>query len=67
MNNKDFYDVENKNILLTGAGKGIGESCVFNLSQNQGFVFALVKAKDNKKFSSISNIKIYNGMFEIKS
>ena len=54
--------LKNKNILLTGAGKGIGESCVFNLSQNQGFVFALVKSKkDNKKFSSISNIKIYNG------
>jgi NAD(P)-dependent dehydrogenase (short-subunit alcohol dehydrogenase family) len=54
--------LENKNILITGAGKGIGESCVSNCIQNGGYVFALIKSnKDNKKFSKNKKIKIYNG------
>lgn len=54
--------LENKNILITGAGKGIGESCVYNSSNKGGYIFALIKNKiDNKKFLKIKNIKIYNG------
>jgi|TARA_B100001057_G_C22673803_1_gene881011 NAD(P)-dependent dehydrogenase (short-subunit alcohol dehydrogenase family) len=54
--------LENKNVLITGAGKGIGESCVSNCIQNGGYVFALIKSnKDNKKFSKNKKIKIYNG------
>lgn len=54
--------LDNKNIFITGAGKGIGESCVNNFIQNGGFVYALVKdKKDNKKFKGQKNIKIYNG------
>lgn len=54
--------LKNKNILITGAGKGIGESCVKNFHQQGGFIFALIRNKnDNKKFKHLKNLKIYNG------
>tara|TARA_X000000950_G_C13904354_1_gene656198 strand:- start:467 stop:1207 length:741 start_codon:yes stop_codon:yes gene_type:complete len=54
--------LKNKNILITGAGKGLGESCVHSFSKNGGFVIALIKnKKDNDKFRNIQNLKIYNG------
>jgi NAD(P)-dependent dehydrogenase (short-subunit alcohol dehydrogenase family) len=54
--------LKNKNILITGAGKGIGESCVNNFIRNGGFIYALIKdKKDNKKFKRQKNVKIYNG------
>ncbi len=54
--------LKNKNILITGAGKGLGESCVHSFSKNGGFVIALIKnKKDNDKFRNIPNLKIYNG------
>tara|TARA_E500000178_G_scaffold335484_1_gene372448 strand:- start:226 stop:966 length:741 start_codon:yes stop_codon:yes gene_type:complete len=51
-----------KNILITGAGKGIGEKTV-NLFLSKGyFVYALIKnKKDNIKFKKYKNIKIING------
>ena len=54
--------LKNKNILITGAGKGIGESCVYSSIKNGGFVYALIKnKKDNYKFKKIPNLKIFNG------
>jgi 3-oxoacyl-[acyl-carrier protein] reductase len=56
--------LKNKNILITGAGKGIGFSAVENCLNEDGFVYALVKSeKDIKKFSNFkkSNLKIYKG------
>ena len=54
--------LKNKNILITGAGKGIGESCLKNFIEQGGFVFALVRdKKDNKKFKHLKNLRIYNG------
>ena len=35
--------LKNKNILITGAGKGIGEACVKNFLLEGGIVFALIK------------------------
>jgi len=59
--------LKNKNILITGAGKGIGESSVHTLLENGAFVYALIKDKnDNKKFNNIKNLKIYNGKIENK-
>ena len=52
----------NKNIFVTGAGKGIGKETVFSLLKNGAYVYALIKSKkDNKEFSDFKNIKIYNG------
>ena len=57
--------LKNKNILITGAGKGIGESAIHTLIENGAFVYALIKdKKDNKKFDNIKNLKIYNGKIE---
>ena len=54
--------LKNKSILITGAGKGIGESCLKNFIEQGGFVFALVRdKKDNKKFKHLKNLRIYNG------
>ena len=54
--------LKDKNILITGAGKGIGESCVTKIIQNGAFAYLVVKnKKDNKKFLKLRNIKIYNG------
>ena len=39
--------LKNKNILITGAGKGIGESTVHTLLENGAFVYALIKDKND--------------------
>ena len=49
--------LKNKNIFITGAGKGIGESSVKNLINNGAYVYALIKDKrDNIKFRNLSNL-----------
>ena len=54
--------LKNKNILITGAGKGIGESTVKKIIEKEGYAYIIIKnKKDNKKFSKSKNIKIYNG------
>ena len=50
------------NILVTGAGKGIGFSTVNLLLEKGYYVYALIRdKKDNKKFLSNKNLKIING------
>ena len=50
------------NILVTGAGKGIGFSTANLLLKKNHYVYALIKdRKDNKKFNNIKNLKIING------
>ena len=55
-------ELKKKNILITGAGKGIGESCLKNFIENGAYVYAIIKdAKDNYKFKNLKNISIING------
>ena len=54
--------LKSKNILITGAGKGIGRACVNDFISKGGYVFALInQKKDNSKFKKHINLKIYNG------
>ena len=54
--------LKNKNILITGAGKGIGKQLVYDCVNDGAFVYCLVKSKkDNIKFKNLDNIKIFNG------
>ena len=51
-----------KNILITGAGKGIGENTVKLFLSKGYFVYALIKdERDNVKFKNFKNISIING------
>lgn len=51
-----------KNVLVTGAGKGIGFETTIALMKKGYFVFALIRDnKDNKKFKNLTNLKIFNG------
>ena len=54
--------LKDKNILITGAGKGIGEQLVYDCVNGGAFVYCLIKSKtDNSKFKNYKNIKIFNG------
>jgi 2-deoxy-D-gluconate 3-dehydrogenase len=55
-------ELKNKNILITGAGKGIGESSLKNFIENGAYVYAIIKdPKDNYKFEKLKNTLIING------
>ena len=46
--------MKNKNILVTGGGKGIGFSTILQIIKEGAFVYAIVKSKkDIKKFKNI--------------
>jgi len=54
--------LKNRNILVTGCGKGIGKETVLSLQKEGAHVIAVIKSKkDNMHFSGIRNVTIYNG------
>lgn len=55
-------NLKNKNILITGAGKGIGYSSVIDCLNHGANVFALIRTKkDLKKFSKSKNLFLFQG------
>lgn len=58
-------DLSNKNIIITGAGKGIGRDTAYKLLKEGAFVYAVIKnKKDNLQFHNLKNFLIFNGSIE---
>ena len=54
--------LEKKNILITGAGKGIGLATVEKAVKEGAFVYAITRSKnDIKNLKKIGNLKVYFG------
>ena len=54
--------LKNKNILVTGGGKGIGFSTILQLVKEGAYVYAIVRSrKDLIKFKSIPKVKVFIG------
>ena len=48
--------LKDKNILITGGGKGIGFSCIENFIKEGAYVYAIIKSKEDfKKFKNYRN------------
>ena len=61
-NNIDIYKLINKNVLITGAGKGIGRALVDSLISKNIFIYALTRSKkDLNDLKDKKNIKIFYG------
>ena len=55
-------NLNNKNILITGAGKGLGRDMVENFSKNGAFVYGITRSKsDLKYFKNLKNVKVFSG------
>ena len=55
-------NLKNKNILITGAGKGLGRDMVENFSKNGAFVYGITRSKsDLKYFKNFKNVKVFSG------
>tara|TARA_Y100001935_G_C17289812_1_gene502605 strand:- start:405 stop:1142 length:738 start_codon:yes stop_codon:yes gene_type:complete len=54
--------LKNKNIFITGVGKGIGEETLKACIKNGAFVYGITRSeKDIKKLNKLKNVKIYLG------
>lgn len=54
--------LENKNIVITGVGKGLGFDMLNQMIKYGAFVYGITRSKeDSKKFSKIKNCKIIYG------
>ena len=54
--------LKNKNIFISGAGKGIGFALTLEALKEGAFVYVLIRSrKDGKKFKNLRNIKIFYG------
>ena len=54
--------LKNRNILVTGGGKGIGFSTILQAIKEGAFVYTIIRSKqDLRKFKNISNVKVFVG------
>lgn len=58
----------NKNIIVTGVGKGLGYDLLKKIVSYEGYVYGVTRSSDDlKKFRKIKNCKIYVGDVKNKS
>ena len=61
-NSSKIYNISDKVVFVTGAGKGIGRALIDSLLSKNVYVFALTKSRqDLKDVKNKSNIKIFYG------
>ena len=61
----NFYVSQNKNILVTGVGKG-WENMVESFVKSGAFVYGITRSRsDINKFKNLKNFKVYLGDVEI--
>ena len=54
--------LKNKNILVTGVGKGLGENMVESFVKSGAFVYGVTRSRsDINKFKNLKNLKVYLG------
>ncbi len=54
--------LKNKNIIITGVGKGLGFDLLKTVTSYNGYVYGITKSKsDLKKFKNIKNCKVFLG------
>lgn len=54
--------LKNKNILVTGVGKGLGENMVESFVKSGAFVYGITRSRsDINKFKNLKNLKVYLG------
>ena len=55
-------NIKNKNILVTGVGKGLGRNMVESFSKNGAFVYGITRSKsDLIFFKNLKNVKVFCG------
>ena len=54
--------LSNKNILVTGVGKGLGFDLLHKIISYNGYVYGITRSKtDLKKFKNLKNCKVFLG------
>ena len=54
--------LKNKNILVTGVGKGLGKNMVESFVKSGAFVYGITRSRsDINKFKNLKNLKVYLG------
>ena len=54
--------LKNKNILVTGVGKGLGKNMVESFVKSGAFVYGITRSRsDINKFKNLKNFKVYLG------
>ena len=60
--------LNNKNILITGIGKGLGEQMTYQFIEEGAFIYGITRSKsDIKKFKHFKNIKTFHGDVKIRT
>ena len=56
-NQNNIFSLKNKVVIITGAGRGIGQHIAENIAKSEAQVFAIDKKFSKKVTKNLSNIK----------